>query len=63
VLHLVGLIKGDYLARGPKLLSITNLYTHTGKDAKQNLLIIDAEDGLLSNPSTLECVFPIVWGL
>jgi len=27
-------------------------------DAKQDLLIIDAETGLLSHPSTLECVFP-----
>jgi len=26
------------------------------KDAKQDLLIIDAETGLLSRPSTLECV-------
>ena len=25
-------------------------------DAKQDLLIIDAENGLLSQPSTLECV-------
>ena len=28
------------------------------KDAKQDLLIIDAETGLLSHPSTLECVSP-----
>jgi hypothetical protein len=34
----------------------SNLYTHTGNDAKQDLLIIDAETGLLSHPSTLECV-------
>ena len=27
-------------------------------DAKQDLLIIDAETGLLSHPSTLECVSP-----
>jgi len=35
---------------------LENLYTHTGNDAKQDLLIIDAETGLLSQPSTLECV-------
>ena len=28
------------------------------KDPKQDLLIIDAETGLLSHPSTLECVSP-----
>ena len=28
------------------------------KDAKQDLLIIDAETSLLSHPSTLECVSP-----
>jgi len=28
------------------------------KDVKQNLLIIDAETGLLSHRSTLECVSP-----
>ena len=28
------------------------------KDAKQDLLIIDAETGLLSHPSTYECVSP-----
>ena len=28
------------------------------KDAKQDLLIIDAETGLLSHPRTLECVSP-----
>jgi len=28
------------------------------KDAKQDLLIIDAETGLLSHPSTLEYVSP-----
>ena len=28
------------------------------KDAKQDLLIIDAETDLLSHPSTLECVSP-----
>jgi hypothetical protein len=28
------------------------------KDAKQDLLIIDAETGLLSHPSTLECFSP-----
>ena len=27
-------------------------------DAKQDLLVIDAETGLLSHPSTLECVSP-----
>jgi len=37
---------------------LENLYTHTGKDAKQDLLIIDAKTGLLSYPSTLECVSP-----
>jgi hypothetical protein len=42
---------------------IENLYTHTGNNAKQDLLIIDAENGLLSHPSTLECVSPIVWDL
>ena len=50
-------IQGDSFARGPKLLSIKimllrwwleNLYTRTGNDAKQDLLIIDAENGLLS---------------
>jgi hypothetical protein len=40
-------------------LSIT-LYTLTENDAKQDLLIIDAENGLLSQPNTLECVSPIV---
>jgi len=57
-------LQGEFLVRGPKLLSIKNnviektenLYTHTGNDAKQDLLIIDAETGLLSHPSTLECV-------
>jgi hypothetical protein len=34
------------------------MYTNTGNEAKQDLLIIDAENGLLSNPSTLECVSP-----
>jgi hypothetical protein len=34
------------------------LCTHTGNDAKQDLLIIDAETGLLSHPSTLECGSP-----
>jgi hypothetical protein len=34
-----------------------NLYTHTGNDAKQNLLIIDAENGLISHLSTLEFVY------
>ena len=29
-----------------------------GNDAKQDLLIIDAETGLLSHPITLECVSP-----
>ena len=59
------IIQGDSLARGPKLLSIKitllrieNLYTDTGNDAKQDLLIIDAENDLLSHPSTLECVSP-----
>ena len=60
-------IQGESLARGPKLLSIKimllgywldNLYTHTGNDVKQDLLIIDAETGLLSHPSILECVSP-----
>ena len=32
--------------------------THTENDAKQDLLIIDAETGLLSHPNTLECVSP-----
>ena len=40
-------------------------------DAKQDLLTIDAETGLLSHPSALECVPPnsgilfpkFVWGL
>jgi hypothetical protein len=41
---------------------LRNLYTHTGNDAKQNLLI-DAENGLLSHPSTLECVSSIFWVL
>ena len=31
---------------------------HTGNDAKQDLIIIDAETGLLSHPSTFECVSP-----
>jgi hypothetical protein len=66
------IIQGDSLARGLKLLSIKivllrqwleNLYTHIGNNAKQDLLIIDAENGLLSHPSTLECVYPVVWGL
>jgi hypothetical protein len=48
-------IQGDSLARGPKPLYIKilllrklleNLYTHTGNDEKQDLLIIDAENGL-----------------
>jgi hypothetical protein len=39
------------------------MYTHTGNDEKQDLLIIDAVNGLLSHPSTLECISPIVWGL
>ena len=60
-------IQSDSVARGPKLLSIKNyvieikienLYTHTGNHAKQDLLIIDAETGLLSHLSTLECVSP-----
>jgi hypothetical protein len=34
----------------------------TGNDAKQDLLIIDAENGLLSHPSALECISPTVWG-
>jgi len=37
---------------------LENLYTHTGNDAKQDLLIIDAETGLLSRPNTLESVSP-----
>jgi hypothetical protein len=41
---------------------LENSYTHTGNDAKQDLLIIDAENDL-SHPSTLECVSPIAWGL
>ena len=51
-------LQGVSLARGPKLLSITNLYTQSRNDAKQDLLIIDAETALLSHPSTLECVSP-----
>jgi hypothetical protein len=56
-------IQGDSLARDPKLLSIKirllrqwleNLYIHSGNNAKEDLLIIDAENGLLSHPSTLE---------
>jgi hypothetical protein len=40
------------------------IYIHIpGKVKKQDLLIIDAENGLLSHPNTLECVSPIVWGL
>jgi hypothetical protein len=62
----VPILHGDSLARGPQLLSIKHyvieimigkLYTQTGNDAKQNLLIIDAENGLISHPSTLECVY------
>ena len=62
-----GIIQGDSVARGPKLLYIKNyvieimlenLDTHTGKDAKQYLLIINAETGLLSHPNTLECISP-----
>jgi hypothetical protein len=37
---------------------LENLHTHTGNDGKQDLLIIDTETGLLSHPSTLECVSP-----
>ena len=58
-------ILGDSFARGPKLLSIKNyvieIMTWKWKwknDAKQDLLIIDAKTGLLSHPSTLECVSP-----
>jgi hypothetical protein len=32
------------------------LNTHTGEDVKQDLLIIDAENNLLSQPSTLEAL-------
>jgi hypothetical protein len=42
---------------------LENLYTHTGDDAKQDMLIIVAENGLLSHSSTLECVSPMFWGL
>jgi hypothetical protein len=42
---------------------LEDVYMHTGNNAKQDLLIIDAENGLLSHPSTLECVSPIVWSL
>jgi hypothetical protein len=35
----------------------------TGNDAKQDLLIIDAENGLLSHPGTLEELQTIVSGL
>jgi hypothetical protein len=31
---------------------LENLYTHTGNDAKQDLLIIDAENGLFSISTT-----------
>ena len=60
-------IQSDSVARVPKVLSIknyvieimtSNLYTHTGNDAKQDLVIVDAETGLLSHPSTLECFSP-----
>jgi len=37
---------------------LKNLYTHTGNDAKQDLLMIDAETGLHSHPSTLQSVSP-----
>jgi len=40
------------------ILWLENLYTHIRNDVKQDLLIIDAETGLLSHPSTLECVSP-----
>jgi len=31
---------------------LEKLYTHTGNDAKQDLLIIDAETGFISHPRT-----------
>ena len=39
-------------------LKFIYIYTYNGDDAKQDLLTIDAETGLLSHPSTLECVSP-----
>jgi hypothetical protein len=56
-------IQGDSLARGPRILSIkhyvieimTKIYIHIL--GKQDLLIIDAENGLISQPSTLKCVY------
>jgi len=39
-------------------LRLENLYTHTGNNTKQDLLITDAETGLLSHPSTIEYVSP-----
>jgi len=61
-------IQGDSVARGPKLFvykklcyrdnDLKNFYKHTENDARQDLLVIDAETGLLSHPSTLECVSP-----
>ena len=62
------LLQGDSVARGPKLLSIKNyfieimtwkfIYTYRERCKKQDPLIPDAETGLLSHPSTLECVSP-----
>jgi hypothetical protein len=39
-----------------------NLNTHTGNNAKQDLFVIDAEIGLLSHPSTLECLYKQYFG-
>ena len=41
-------------------LWLENSYARTGNDEKQDLLIIGAETGLLSHPSTLECVSVIL---
>ena len=55
-------IQGDSVARVPKLLSIKNyvieIITWKSIYTYRDLLIIDAETGLLSHPNTLECVSP-----
>ena len=59
-------IQGDSVARSQTIVykklcfwdNNLKIYTHTGHGVKQDLLIIDAETGLLSHPSTLECVSP-----
>ena len=66
--YLVFFIQGDSVARPQTIVYKklcywdndlkTYIRTHTRNDAKQGLLIIDAETGLLSHPSTLECVSP-----